>query len=120
MSEKMIFCLGEGKYESKGDGYQKNYMAFNKKVSEERYKEILNLIREDILKELKLELDKEGWPDEWKKVTNQQWKRILEIPEADQKVIEGIIGFELDIKETQEMTLAEVCKELGRDIKIKK
>ena len=37
MSEKMIFCLGEGKWESKGIGYQKNLMIFNKPVSEELY-----------------------------------------------------------------------------------
>lgn len=33
----MIFCLGEGKYESKGEGYQKNLRIFNKDVSEEVY-----------------------------------------------------------------------------------
>lgn len=37
MSEKMIFCLGEGKYESKGAGYQKNLQIFNKDVTEEEY-----------------------------------------------------------------------------------
>jgi len=116
----MIFCLGEGKYERKGIGFQKYNMAFNKQVTEKRNSEIRNLIRTDILKDLKLELNKEDWSDEWKKVTNKQWKRILEIPEADKEVIEGIIGFELDLKENEEMTLSEVCKELGRDIKIKK
>lgn len=37
MSEKMIFCLGEGKYESKGAGYQKNLQIFNQQVTEEVY-----------------------------------------------------------------------------------
>ena len=37
MSEKMIFCLGEGKYESKGAGYQKNLQIFNQSVTEEVY-----------------------------------------------------------------------------------
>lgn len=37
MSEKMIFCLGEGRYETKGIGYQKNLHIFNKPVTEEVY-----------------------------------------------------------------------------------
>jgi len=37
MSEKMIFCIGEGKYESKGSGYQKNLQIFNKDVTEDEY-----------------------------------------------------------------------------------
>ena len=37
MSEKMLFCLGEGKYEPKGIGYQKNYHIFNIPVSESEY-----------------------------------------------------------------------------------
>jgi len=37
MSERMIFCLGEGKYNRKGIGYQKNLMMFNKPITEEEY-----------------------------------------------------------------------------------
>ena len=94
----MIFCLGEGKYEKKGIGYQKNYHAFNKSVSEERYQEIFKHCRE-VLKDLKLELNKNNWSDEWKKVTTEQWNKLAELPEWDKKVVEGIIGFELDLKD---------------------
>lgn len=97
MSEKMIFCLGEGKYIKKGMGYQKSYMAFNKNVSHGRYDEILTLIRDDILSELKLDFKNGEWVNEWKKVSKDKWERILEIPESDKEVIEGIIGFELDL-----------------------
>ena len=38
MSEKMVFCLGEGGYNSSGAGYQKNLQIFNKSVTEEVYK----------------------------------------------------------------------------------
>ena len=120
MSERMVFCKGEGKYERQGIGYQKNNIAFNKQVTEERFIEIKNLLKNDILEDLKLDLKENNWEDEWKKVTNEQWKRILEIPEADKEVIESIIGFKLDLKETEELTMEEVCKELGRTIKIKK
>ena len=96
----MIFCLGEGKYKSKGIGYQKNNQAFNKSVTEKRFNEIRDLIRDDILKDLRLELNENNWKDEWKKVTKEQWKRISEIPEFDKEVVEGIIEFKLDLEET--------------------
>jgi len=105
-----MFCKGINKGES---------MAFNKQISEERFVEIKELIRGDILEDLKLELNEKEWSNEWKKVTKEQWVRILEIPEADKEVIESIIGFELELN-GEEMTMEEVCKELGRTIKIKK
>ena len=46
MSEKMIFCIGEGKYESNGIGYQKNLMMFNKPVSEKEYESARVLLRD--------------------------------------------------------------------------
>lgn len=33
MSERMLFCFGDGKYESKGEGYQKNNRIFNTDVN---------------------------------------------------------------------------------------
>ena len=33
----MIFCAGEGQYESKGIGYQQNLMIFNQKVTKDVY-----------------------------------------------------------------------------------
>lgn len=41
----MIFCLGEGKYESKGIGYQKNLMMFNKPITEDEYNTQIKYIR---------------------------------------------------------------------------
>ena len=91
----MIFCLGEGKWEKAGIGYQKNYHAFNKPVSVERFNQIVDLIKNDILKDSKLELNEKTWSEEWEKVTKDQWKRISEIPEFDKDVVEGIIGFNI-------------------------
>jgi len=96
MTEYNIFCWADDRNK---DGFQqKRYRVFNKEVGEDRYCEIKDLIKNDILKDLKLELNKNSWEDEWKKVTNEQWKRILEIPEADKDIIEKIIGFELDLE----------------------
>ena len=96
----MIFCLGKGKYERQGIGYQKNHKAFNKDITEDRYKEILKQTKE-ILKDLKLELKDNDWEDEWKKVTPEQWKQLSEIPEFDKEVVEGIIGFELNLNKVE-------------------
>jgi len=104
MSERMIFCLGNGRYESQGIGYQKNYHAFNKPVTEKRWNEILKSVRE-IFSDLKLELKDNNWSDEWKKVTTKQWKQLSEIPEFDKKVVEGIIGFELNLKKEETIDL---------------
>src|SRR3990167_11009898 len=37
MSERMLFCLGEGKYESRGEGYQKNNRIFNIQVTSDEF-----------------------------------------------------------------------------------
>lgn len=88
----MIFCLGEGKYESEGEGYQKNYRAWNKDVSESRYEEVLKECRE-ILKDFKLDA-REGWTKEWSKVRSSQWEKIAKIPEFDLEITKGITGLE--------------------------
>ena len=54
----MIFCVGEGKYESKGKGYQKNLQIFNTPVTEEEYKKVI-----DSLNIKKYELPITKWID---------------------------------------------------------
>ena len=101
MTEYNLFCYAE---DENKDGFQQpRYRAFNKIVGKKRYYEIKDLIRNDILKDLKLELNKNNWEGEWKKVSPEQWKRILEIPEADREVIEKIIGFEIDLEDPHKM-----------------
>jgi len=57
------------------------YRAFNKEVGEKRYNEIRSEVK-TILKGLKLELNKNSWVEEWGKVTQKQWKQLLNISEA--------------------------------------
>jgi len=92
MTEYNIFCVSK-KYDDENSFQQERYRAFNKVVGEERYYEIVEEIRDDILKDLKLELNKNPWKDEWKKVTPEQWSLMKDIPEYDEKVVEMIIGF---------------------------
>src|SRR6056297_2423523 len=70
MTERNIFCYGENSNE---DGFQQpRYRAFNKEVGKDRYYEIKKLIKDDILKGLKLELKKNTWKVEWKKVSKEK------------------------------------------------
>lgn len=50
MSERMIFCFGEGGLESKWAGYQKNLQVFNKPVTEDVYSKTLSLLNAKSIK----------------------------------------------------------------------
>jgi hypothetical protein len=120
MSEKMIFCLGEGRSESKGNGYQKNYMVFNKKVTEEEYEEIeeslsdlkitaTHWVDEDDMTEdekddhdvykslggyLKYVSYEDAWKNFWDNASQKDKDLILDIPQFDAKIFLGITGID--------------------------
>ena len=102
----------------------KEYVVFNKEVGKERFQELYSKI-ENIMSP-NLQMKDNEWSDEWKKnVAKEQWVELSKIPEFDREVVENIVGFELPLDEpdketTEELTMEEVCKELGRTIKIKK
>lgn len=78
----MIFC-----HEVVG-----TYHAFNKAVTEERYKEIVERVIEIL----------PNWQNcavagFWQSVTPIQWRKIKEIPEFDGAIVEKIIAMELPI-----------------------
>ena len=76
MTEYNIFCYSETYNDD--DSFQKErYRAFNKSVGEQRYKDILALVRKIIPNTDKLELI-----PFWKSVTQDQWRKLLAIPEA--------------------------------------
>ncbi len=98
MSEYMIFCLGDGACESSGDGYQKNYMAWNKSVSKSRYEQILKEVKE-ILSDFKLDA-REDWKEEWQKVRASQWAKLSKISEFDLAITKKITGLsKIDVDE---------------------
>ena len=117
MTERNIFCASKVSNDD-NSFQQERFRAFNKVVGEERYFQIVNIIKK-ILKDFEMN-PKENWTKEWEKVTTQQWRELSEIPEFDIDVVKMIIGFKPEITDIQEMTLSEVCKELGKEIKIKK
>ena len=92
MSEKMIFCLGEGANKSKGEGYQKSYCVFNKDVPESRYEEVLEIAKA-IFKDINIEIL--DWGKLWPQVTPENKKKLQELPEFDAEIFKGITGIDV-------------------------
>ena len=102
-SRAVIFCY---------DIKCKEFYAFNKQVTNDRYYEIKELWNE-IKGDFKLELKDNDWEDEWKKFPKEKWIEISKIPEFDREVVEKIIGFELDLEndlKISDKTLASAIK----------
>lgn len=76
MTEYNLFCYSE-KYNDNNSFQQKRYRVFNKQLTEKRYDEVFKLVKEILPTNSKLKLD-----DFWKSVTQEQWKKLLAIPEA--------------------------------------
>jgi len=120
MSERMIFCLGDGKYERSGEGYQKNLRVFNQGVSEKEYERI----RDSLDIELKLtewnettkNLDvysyADAWKNWWEEATEKQRKSITDIKYFDHEIFTEITGIK-DI-ETDKVTIK--CE--GKEVRI--
>lgn len=124
------------------------YKIFNKQLTENQYHDIVNKINIDFSevawinhkevmeahknnkgtchgKNLKQINDYDTRKEAWRPVKDQLIKlRELEIWDSEaNKVVEEITGWNLDdeaVANVEEMTMEEICKELGRNIKIKK
>jgi len=127
MSERMIFCLGDGRWESKGDGYQKNNMIFNKQVTEKEWDEIrysLPTIKLPVLKwigekemtddekknargwdimggYLKTMFYKDAWKIAWEEMSKSDKDKILGIKYFDKMIFEKITGIKIDDKKSE-------------------
>ena len=118
MTEYNYFCWAN-EYNDKDSFQQKRYRVFNKEVSKEEYNEI-----EKIYHELKFDSNESfntryatAFKRMWDKLDSKQKQRYFDIPHFNWDGFTFITGIE---PEEEEMTLKEVCKELGRDIKITK
>lgn len=146
MSEKMIFCLGDGKWESKGEGYQKHLGVFNQYVTEKEYSEILSNLSKN---EVKISLihwveekdmtddDKdnysnykslggclkffgyeEAWLTWWTKSSKTQRESITGLKQFDSEIFQKITGIYVKKSEPKEMTVGEISQMLGYEVKI--
>jgi len=146
MSEKMIFCLGDGRWERNGEGYQKNLRIFNKDVTDEEFNNTFTLLREneikialthwieekDMTKDdksnysnykaiggcLKVFNYEEAWSTFWKNASQKQKDCILNIPQFDSVIFKEITGIDVTKTEPKKMTVAEVCEKLGFEVEI--
>ena len=143
MSEKMIFCIGEGKYESKGIGYQKNLMMFNKPVSEEQYKQAENALD---VKNFKLPIAKwieykdlpkdkqntttkqlggslitlsykDAWEEMWSGLSNEDKNFFTTLTNFDKDIFEQITGIKIDDKKSELLKKAEELIEKANELK---
>lgn len=141
----MIFCLGEGRYEKQGIGYQNSYMIFNQKVDKEEWSEIRNSLptinlqitkwidKSDMTKEekennsvwkeiggyLKRYTYEEAWKNWIDNAKQDEIEAIFNCKYYDEEIFKSITGCELK-REVQEVTMKEVCEKFGREVKIKK
>jgi hypothetical protein len=76
MTEFNIFCYSK-LYNDENSFQQSRYRVFNKEVEKERYSEILITLRKIIPNPNNLTLKKF-----WESITQEQWSKLLAIPEA--------------------------------------
>jgi hypothetical protein len=119
MTEYNYFCRADDKEK---DWYQQTrYRVFNVKVTKEEYNKITKIYS-------KLEFDKDensstGYTTAFKKMwdwlTQDEKQEYLDIPHFNAKWFKFITWIDVS-QTTEEYTLEEVCKMLGKNIKIKK
>lgn len=97
MTEHNLFCYSES-YDDENSFQQKRWRAFNKVVGEIRYREIVKLVREIMPEQGTLFL-----ADYWKSITQEQWAKLLAIPEAKdfKKGFEYISGVKIDVEPSE-------------------
>ena len=118
MTECNYFCWGKV-YNNENSFQQKRHRVFNVEVSKEEYDNISKIYN-------KLEFDKDerystrfqtAFKKMWNELSKEDKQRYFDIPHFDWEGFTFITGIEKE-ETTEELTLKEVCKELGRDIKI--
>ena len=119
MTEYNYFCWSE-KFNDKDSFQQKRYRVFNVEVSESEYNKIRKIYH-------KLEFDKDesyvtrfqtAFKKMWNDLNKEEKQEYFDIPHFNWEGFTFITGIKKET--TEEMTLKQVCKELGRDIKITK
>lgn len=118
----MIFCLGDGKYESKGEGYQKNLRIFNVDVAEEVYNKAINsrpsfelpiakwIDKKDMTDEekkakpiyketggyLKVLSYQDAWKEGWEKASKEFKDWVKNLPHFNGEIFTKITGLKIE------------------------
>ena len=120
MTEYNYFCWSD-EFNDNNSFQQKRYRIFNKEVSKEEYNKVKKIY-------YKLELDKNedyetrfqtAFKKMWNKLDEKERQEYFDIPHFNWEGFTFITGIKKEEEEPQEeLTLKQVCKELGRNIKI--
>jgi hypothetical protein len=117
MTGSNYFCWSK-KYNDNMSSRQKRYRVFNVEVSEEEYNKIKKIYH-------KLEFDpnenhkasfKTAFKKMWNTLSQKEKQEYFDIPHFNWEGFTFITGVEKE--EIEEMTVEQICKELGREIKI--
>jgi hypothetical protein len=139
MSEKMLFCIGEGKNKKSGIGYQKNNMVFNTQITPEEFDKILipriklpiqKWVSEKDMSDKDKEdnsdykhlggyfkklLYKDAWQEVWSELDDEDKNKFKSIPHFNADIFEQITGIKID-EEVIEITIAEISEALGKKV----
>ena len=61
---------------------------------------------------------KEEWAKAWAGASDEDKELLFKLPGFDAAVFKEITGIDVNESATEEMTLAEICAELGREVKV--
>ena len=118
MTEYNIFCWSK-EHNDENSFQQKRYRIFNTEISKEEYQKI-------VVPKIKLEFDKDlsydvrykkARKDAWNKLSQKEKEQFTNLQHFNPEIFEEITGIKID-EEITEMTLADICKELGKNIKV--
>jgi hypothetical protein len=134
MSEKMIFCLGEGRYVSKGIGYQQNLMIFNKKVSDildiknfklpiAKWIELKDMTKDEEIETrrqmggyLKTLSYKDSWKEMWSGLSKEDKEVFSNLPNFDNEIFEKITGIRYELVDYKMEEAMKLLKDNGYKI----
>lgn len=148
MSENMIFCAGDGKFESSGRGYQKNYQVFNKQLTKTEWEKVKSELpnielpltkwidKKDMTKEekddnsvwkelggyLKVLSYEDAWKSWWDNASQKDKNKILDCSYFDSSIFKEITGLsekESDGKKKELLTKADELIEQAKLLRIK-
>ena len=138
MSEKMLFCVGDGREVSSGEGYKKSYRVFNKQLTKEQWEKVNSSfssiklpvtkwigkddmtdeekenssVRKEIGGFLRVLSYEQAWKSWWDDASKSDKKKILDCEYFDAKIFKDITGLEVEKENSKKEELLKKANEL--------
>ena len=97
--------------------YLNKWISEDEMTDEEKVADKMFYVRQGYLKTFSWE---EAWKNFWRDTDEENRQKFLALPNFDAKIFKDITGIDVQKDEVEELTMEELCKELGRVVKIKK